>query len=345
MSELVLYRKYRPGKWDEVMGQEHIVSVLKGAIKAKNIAHAYLFSGSRGTGKTSVARILAREIGCEVEDLYEIDAASNRGIDDVRELREGVRALPFRSPYKVYIIDEVHMLTKDAFNALLKTLEDPPAHAVFILATTELYRVLETIISRCQSFVFKKPSLGELEKHILFVAKKEGYTVEKGAAYLMASLGEGSFRDTLGILQKIISISKDKAVNLEEVIKVTGAPKTELLRGIIESIVKKEADKALSLVSQAMENDIDMKVLTKLLMEKIRSAMLIIFAPDIREEIEKELSPDEYDFLAAIGKGEGGKMFPSILRELLSSYELISASPVSALPLELAIIKIIGQDK
>src|ERR1035437_8095361 len=153
----VLYRTYRPTKWSEIMGQDHIVGALKDALANNRIAHAYLFSGSRGTGKTTTARILARELRTADEDIYEIDAASNRGIDNIRELREHVSVLPFSSPFKVYIIDEVHMLSKDAWNALLKTLEEPPKHAIFILATTELDKVPETIISRCQTFTFRKP--------------------------------------------------------------------------------------------------------------------------------------------------------------------------------------------
>ena len=157
MSESVLYRKYRPQSFKEVLGQEHVVEALEGAIRLGRVAHAYLFSGSRGTGKTSVARILAKALGTSETDLYEIDAASNRGIDDIRLLRDGVSAVPFESKRKVYIIDEVHMLTKEAFNALLKTLEEPPPHVIFILATTELEKVPETIISRCQTFSFKRP--------------------------------------------------------------------------------------------------------------------------------------------------------------------------------------------
>ncbi len=177
----VLYRTYRPGKWSEVIGQDHVIGPLKEAIAGDRISHAFLFSGSRGTGKTSVARILARSIKTNDEDVYEIDAASNRGIDDIRSLREHVSVLPFSSPFKVYIIDEVHMLSKDAWNALLKTLEEPPKHVVFILATTELEKVPDTIVSRCQTYVFKRPSREIVRKMIMEVAKKEGYDLDAGA--------------------------------------------------------------------------------------------------------------------------------------------------------------------
>src|SRR3989344_7095124 len=207
---MALYRKYRPQSFKEVLGQDHVVKVLEGALKQGNIAHAYLFAGSRGTGKTSVARILAKEAGCTDKDLYEIDAASNRGIDDIRELREGVNVLPFESRYKVYVIDEVHMLTKEAFNALLKTLEEPPPHVLFMLATTEIDKLPETIISRCKVFQFKKPGLDELRQVITTASKKEGRQLEPLATDLIALLGDGSYRDALGVLQKTFGVTADK---------------------------------------------------------------------------------------------------------------------------------------
>ena len=208
----VLYRKYRPFDWSDVIGQESIVSVLESSIKMDKIAHAYLFSGTRGTGKTTIARIFARSLEVSDNDVYEIDAASNRGIDDIREIRDGVSVLPFESKYKVYIIDEVHMLTKEAFNALLKTLEEPPQHVIFILATTETDKIPETVLSRCQIFNFKTPNREILKTLINKVAKKEGFTLENGVADLLALLGDGSFRDTLGILQKVIGSTSNKKI-------------------------------------------------------------------------------------------------------------------------------------
>src|SRR3989344_2336569 len=215
-EDSALYRKYRPAHFKDVVGQSHVVTVLEEAIKQEKLSHAYLFAGSRGTGKTSVARIFAREIGTSANDLYEMDAASNRGIDDIREIRDGVSTVPFESKYKVYIIDEVHMLTKEAFNALLKTLEEPPPHAIFILATTEIDKLPETVISRCQTFTFKKPNQAMLREFASVVAIKEGFKLEPAAADLVGILGDGSFRDTQGILQKVIGISKDKKISREE---------------------------------------------------------------------------------------------------------------------------------
>ncbi len=212
-----LYRKYRPLGWDAVRGQEHIVETLQSSIKLGNVAHAYLFFGSRGTGKTTVARIVARELGTSDNDIFEMDAASNRGIDDIRELRENISTLPFDSKYKVYIIDEAHMLTKEAWNAMLKTLEEPPAHVVFILATTELEKVPETIVSRCQVYTFKKPTMATLRDLAIDTAKSEGFTLEPAGADLVALLGDGSFRDMYGMLQKAIAGSVDKKISLKEI--------------------------------------------------------------------------------------------------------------------------------
>src|SRR3989344_5781427 len=182
MAHQSLYRAYRPQTFEEVAGQEQVTKPLAEAAKQKAIAHAYLFTGSRGLGKTTVGRLFARAIGCTEKDLYEIDAASHNSVEDVRALNEGVHTLPFESPYKVYILDEAHMFSKGAWNAFLKTLEEPPPYAIFILATTELEKVPETVQSRCQVFMFKKPFRAGLAKLVVSVAKKEGYAIEPSAS-------------------------------------------------------------------------------------------------------------------------------------------------------------------
>lgn len=241
---IALYRKYRPENFEDVVGQDHIVTLLKNSIKNKKISHAYLFCGSRGTGKTTVARILAREIGCNPEDIIEIDAASNRGIDEVRELREAVRTSPFSSEYKVYIVDEAHMLTKEAANALLKTLEEPPSHAIFILATTDPDKLPQTIVSRCQKIEFKQPDNKTLSDRILHVAKEEGSTLANESAELIARHGKGSYRDALGILEQVIGIS-GKSIKHIDVTNHLGTPQKETLISLLESICKKDEKEIL----------------------------------------------------------------------------------------------------
>jgi DNA polymerase-3 subunit gamma/tau len=235
-----LYRKYRPQDFSQVRDQDHIVKVLEGAIKKGEIPHALLFSGTRGTGKTTLARIFASAIGTSNLDLYEIDAASNRGIDDVRELKEAVHTLPYESKQKVYIIDEVHMLTKEAFNALLKTLEEPPEHVVFILATTEEEKLLDTILSRCQVFRMRSPSRAVLAETVTDIAKQEGFTLNPDAADLIAIAADGSFRDALGVTQKVIMASGDKIGEADEVADIIGAPKSDVIAKLITALHEKD---------------------------------------------------------------------------------------------------------
>jgi DNA polymerase-3 subunit gamma/tau len=345
MSEIALYRKYRPKKFGDVVGQDHIVSVLENAIREGRIAHAYLFAGSRGTGKTSVARILANELGCDNQDLYEIDAASSRGIDDIRELREAVRTLPFRSQYKVYIIDEVHMLTKEAFNALLKTLEEPPLHVIFILATTEMHKLPDTIISRCQTFQFKKPSVESLRQVTAEISKKEKCSLDEESIKLIAILGDGSFRDTVGILQKVISSFGQKEISRADVELITGAPKRDAVYALINGIMEKDANKALSAVHETMLGDCDMKFFLKIVLDTLRIAMLGKFAPQMEKDLIKEVGEDEYDLIKKIIDHDNSRYLSAILKELLYAYDDTGKTYLPELPLEIAIIKIIGSMK
>ncbi|MBP6884072.1 MAG: DNA polymerase III subunit gamma/tau [Candidatus Pacebacteria bacterium] len=344
MHDLALYRKYRPTKWKDVVGQDHIVDVLESSIESNKVSHAYLFVGSRGTGKTSVARIFANEIGVSANDLYEIDAASNRGIDDIRELRDGTRVLPFDSKFKIYIIDEVHMLSKDAWGALLKTLEEPPKHVIFILATTELDKVPETIISRCQIFTFKKASDAVCKKMLEDVAKKEGYTLDKGSAELLTILADGSFRDALGVLQKVLNFSKDKKIKIEEVEKITGAPKTTLVNDVITAITMKDLEQGITAIKKASMENLDMKLFLRLIIEKFRVAMILRYAPKLEAEMAGDLNESDLEFLKGLVKEDKSGMLRSAsLSVLLEAYQNIDRAFVSSLPLEMALIELIAQ--
>ncbi|MDQ5883629.1 MAG: polymerase subunit gamma/tau [Patescibacteria group bacterium] len=342
MSKLALYRKYRPSTFDEVLGQNHIVKVLKGALALGNISHSYLFYGPRGTGKTSIARIVASELGTKDHDIYEIDAASNRKIEDIREVRDSVRTMPFDSKYKVYIIDEVHMLTKEAFNALLKTLEEPPAHVVFILATTELDKVPDTIVSRCQTFTFHKPTISILKDLVISIAKKEGVKIDLAGAELIALLGDGSFRDTQSTLQKVMSFSKDKVLSIKEVEEVTGAPSSELVNDLILSLVSGDIKKGFESIRKAEEKNIDINLYLQLILIKLRLALLMRYAPEMKKSLEEEIIDSDKDFFKEILKDTKGVITSKTLETLLEAERQIKHAFVKSLPLEIALTKIIS---
>ncbi|HEU5114458.1 MAG TPA: DNA polymerase III subunit gamma/tau [Candidatus Paceibacterota bacterium] len=341
MSHEVLYRKYRPQSFKEVIGQDAVVKALTGAIENGAVAHAYLFAGSRGIGKTSIARIFAREIGTSQNDIYEIDAASNRGIDDIRALRDAVAVLPFESKYKVYIIDEVHMLTKEAFNALLKTLEEPPKHVVFILATTEVHKLPETIVSRCQVFEFKRPTVEILKDVVASVAKKEGYAIEPAAAELVALVGDGSFRDSHGILERVIAGAKGKKISRDDVEEATGSPKSELVRMFVGALAKKDAPGALSVISKIKEKSFDPKLFLELSLSLIRLALLQKMGA-AGESFAQASDEDQKFIKSVLAEGAGG-IDSKLLRSLLGAFDYIGVSPIRELPLELAVLDIAGE--
>jgi DNA polymerase-3 subunit gamma/tau len=284
---------------------------------------------------------MAHELKTADEDINEIDAASNRGIDDIRALREHVSVLPFSSAYKVYIIDEVHMLSKDAWNALLKTLEEPPKHVIFILATTELEKVPETIISRCQTFVFRKPPRDIIGKQVVKVAKEEGYTLDAGAADLIALLGDGSFRDALGMLEKVIAAapagkSSDKKINRELVESITGAPRAELVNRFIEAFISKNADAALAVLGEAEKVGISMNTFVTLVLEKCRFILLVQHSPASKAMVKERVSPDDWQFIEA--QAVKKLLTPAMLIALLEAADGVGRARIEALPLELAVV-------
>ncbi|QSH39518.1 DNA polymerase III subunit gamma/tau [Candidatus Kaiserbacteria bacterium] len=342
-NHIALYRKYRPESFKDVIGQDHVVEVLKKSIAEKNIAHAYLFAGGRGTGKTTIARILANEIGTTSKDLYEMDAASNRKIDDFRELNESVHTLPFDSEYKVYIIDEVHMLTKEAFNAFLKTLEEPPKHVVFILATTEIDKLPDTIVSRCQTYTFKKPTRPILSTAILNVAKGEKVTIEKDAAELIAIIADGSFRDALGVLQKVLSYSTDKKITRSEVESVTGAPRAELIHELLTAISEGVLDDALASIHGAVEVNVDFATFLKLILDRVRAVILMRNSKKMESSLQNQFSEEEFEFLQKLSQVSDTKLNSKALTAILGAYVDTPHAYIKQLPLELALIEAIGK--
>ena len=323
MSEpyLALYRKYRPQSFDHVAGQEQLVTLLTTSIKQKKVSHAYLFCGGRGTGKTTVARIFARDIGCNEEDIIEIDAASNRGIDEIRELRDAVRTAPFSSPYKVYIIDEAHMLTKEAANALLKTLEEPPSHVIFILATTDPEKLPPTIVSRCQKIVFSSPDKTTLSHQLMYVSQQEGAILDEVTALLIASHGKGSYRDALGILEQILTIS-EKKITYEGVLDFLGLSDTSTLFLILSSISKKDM-LTLKETFAVLENSDHSPLRTyDDMVEMVRQGLLTRIG-------KKETSDDSEMDLAVLAQDYPYTFSSKTILVLLSKRDLLTVSTIS----------------
>lgn len=341
MAHQSLYRAYRPQSFKDVAGQEQVVAPLLEQIQGKTIGHAYLFAGSRGLGKTSVARIFAREVGCTEKDLYEIDAASNNSVEDIRSLNENVYTLPFESPYKVYILDEAHMLSKGAWNAFLKTLEEPPSHVIFILATTELSKVPETVQSRCQVFEFKKPSRAALGKLVKKIAEKEGRALVGGTEDLIALIADGSYRDALSTLEKVFASVPGKSVEREEAERALGAPKSALVFALVKALSEGKVDAALSAIRKTASENVDMKLYLSLLLDSLRLVLLIRHAPDLRKELMEEHG-DAYEEAQKLAEGKEGKITHETLRVFLDAASRMRFSPVPALPLELAVFELLG---
>ena len=305
-----LYRNYRPQTFNDIVGQNHIVSVLKNAIDKDQISHAYLFYGSRGTGKTSIAKIFANEVnGNEIYqkenvDIIEIDAASNNGVDEVRDIKEAIKFLPTEGKYKVYIIDEVHMLTTAAFNALLKTLEEPPAHVIFILATTEIHKIPATILSRCQRFEFKNLSQEQLIDRLKYIAKEENLVIEEAAIEKIATLAKGGLRDAISILDQVSNYAEE--ITLNHILEVTSSISEddilEFYRGLLQGDVTKSLLKYNEFVAQAK----DTKLLLNDLINVTRDIVVYKNLKDIKhtvynvEKISTEIDGVGFDYFYKI---------------------------------------------
>jgi DNA polymerase-3 subunit gamma/tau len=357
----VFARKYRPQNFDEIVGQDHIVMTLKNSIASGRLPHALLFSGPRGVGKTTTARVLAKALNCEKGptinpcnkcipckeiadskslDVIEIDGASNRGIDDIRGLRENVKYVPTHGRYKVYIIDEVHMLTEPAFNALLKTLEEPPKHTIFILATTAPYKLPLTIISRCQRFSFKKIRIKEILQKIKEIAKSENVEIEDRAIFMIARKADGSIRDAETMLDQLVSYTGGKILE-NDVRKVLGLPANDLFFKLQECIERSALKKALSILDETIESGMDPKEICLGFIEHLRTLFLIKLGVNIelpteegniyREQAEKVSEIEllrRVRFLSEVEKRMRGAINPDIYLEE-AILQLVTFSPVT----------------
>ena len=354
MEYTALYRKFRPLTFSEIVGQEHIVKTLKNEIINDRIGHAYLFNGVRGTGKTSAAKILARAVNClnpqngepcnecsvcksaldgSLTDIVEMDAASNNSVDDVRAIRDEVNFLPTVAKYRVYIIDEVHMLSPGAFNALLKTLEEPPAHVKFILATTEPQKLPATILSRCQRFDFKKISDENIEKRLDYVCKQSNLDITKDAEKLIAQLSEGAMRDALSILERC---TQEEGTITDELVKeLVGIPKVESVNKIIKAILEKDTDTALTTIDEIVA---DGKDIVNFLWEMIKYVKdILVFKTNSKLEI---YSKQETQAIKALAENTTKEKLINIIYELSNLQNDIKWSSQKLIMFQVAIIKL-----
>ena len=312
MSYKSLYRKYRPMRFEDVCGQQFIVKTLSNAIKNNKIGHAYLFCGTRGTGKTTIAKIFAKLVNClnpldnvpcgeceiclnentdEIPDIIEIDAASNNGVDEIRELKNKIKLMPVMCKYKVYIIDEVHMLSTGAFNALLKTLEEPPEHVIFILATTEPQKLPITIISRCQRFDFKKINVLDISKRLKYISQKEGIDIDDEAIEEIAKLSEGAMRDAIGLLDQVSSFA-DSKITVEDIYTIRGSVSNRVLIELIEKYIENDASSILSIVDDIYLSGKDFYRLSEDILVFYRNMLISKVAPSYFEDKALQLKDD-----------------------------------------------------
>ena len=366
----VLYRKYRPQKLADLVGQEHVSEALGRALSSGKVSHAYLFCGPKGTGKTTTARILAKSVNCEKYrdpknklkqkgtygepcgvcsscvgiangthlDLIEIDAASNRGIDDVRELREKIKLSPVASPFKVYIIDEAHSLTADAFNALLKTLEEPPAHAIFILCTTEVSKLPQTIISRCSRFDFQRAKVSDLVSHLEKIVKAEKISAEKEILEKIAASADGSFRDSLSILDQI-SAGRQK-IDQESLSKVLFPTKTAEIFEFLDMISSKDKKEAILFVNIKYENGDDLRLFLSQVIENLRLGLL--FQAGAGEKFVRDLGEDQKGGIEKLAREWTERELFEAIRFFQNAAQDIKSAVLPQLPVELAVVSLIG---
>jgi len=366
MTNLVLYRKYRPKSFSEITGQEHVVQTLTNALGSSMISHAYLFTGPRGSGKTSIARIFAKAINCENRqdketepcnkcsscleinesksiDLIEIDAASHTGVEDIRDLIEGIRFMPTRSKYKVFIIDESHQLSKSAANALLKTLEEPPSHAIFILATTEIHKMIPTIISRCQRFDFRKLTLPEIISRLEYIAKKEKKKIEKPALELIALNSGGAARDAEGLLDQVLTfkgmLKEDETIKADDIKDLLGMVDTKLMGEFVDLLCQKQSAKAIEFLNNILEKGKDVQEFTRALVYYMRQGLIMKIELSLENPIIVGLTKEEQEKLKSQVSVFTEQDLQRILKLFMEAENKMKYSSIPQLPLELAIIE------
>ncbi len=358
MSYIVFARKWRPKDFESVLGQEHVTTTLRNAINQNRVAHAYIFSGPRGVGKTTTARIFAMALNCKNGptatpcgacdscsetsngtnlDVIEIDGASNRGIDEVRALRENIKFAPARGRFKVYIIDEVHMLTEEAFNALLKTLEEPPSHVVFIFATTRPYKVPPTILSRCQRFDFKRLTVEEIAGKLKDIAKKEKLDIEEAALYAVARAADGAMRDAESMLDQLASFC-GKKIDLESVTSIFGMIGQEVLFDFTEKVINKDAAGILKLVDDVISGGKDIPQFLTSLVGHFRNILMSKVGEDLTSLID--LPKESIERVSAQSKSFTNESLLYILTVLMNAHDAARRAATQRIPLELAAIRL-----
>ena len=367
-QSLVLYRLYRPQKFADFVNQEAVKRTLQNAILQDRISHAYLFAGTRGTGKTTMARLFAKTVNCanpkktktsiepcgqcpsclDIEhgkslDLIEIDAASNRGIDEIRELKEGIKFAPIKARYKVFIIDEVHMLTTPAFNALLKTLEEPPEHALFVLATTDAEKLPATILSRVQRFDFKRLSGQDIAKKLKDIAEKEHIDIEPQAIMLLSRLADGSIRDAESLLSQLVAFSADKKITLDEVEQVIGALRFEKIQTFLFDLARQDSRAAIVYINKAQNQGLSVYEVARLATTLLEKILVVKMDASYAQDLKKEFSDEETQTLIELAGTFDLKALRILIREFLNAVPQTKRSMIPSLPVELAILETFPQ--